>query len=801
MRAPIIPANWNGLLVLTDYPFDAQSTYPLDKSHRWEVLKCLEKVGVTGHRTAQACIASNFPNGGAIHSTPADQLAADADECRRWIKEIKPKSILGLGPYTLWTLKGSWNLEGAKPERGAAFLFAGIPCLCTLHPRQLFINYGMWAVVQSDYAKAWKHVSGWHDVSLDWIIEHRPTRERIINYLEGLREATGPRLQLLSVDIETDINYDITCIGIADREDAGLCIPFWDPTKEDKRYWSAAEEASILKALLPVLRCCPLVGQNAVIFDQFVIAKRWGIEANFIQDTMLSAWEHYCELPKSLAFSCSIYDDLPFWKGELSDARSGKVAWYEEFRYCVRDCIATLRLHNRIIASLSRRSLEHYAFNIRTSKSFLAMSLRGMRFDCAKRDDRLRDLLKKEAAWESAFYEVAGKEINVASPKQMKEWLYVDLGLTKHTKTARNKETGENETTLTSNYLTLLELALDNPDLPAIAYAGKLRKLKKRISTLAAINARPDGKVGYTLNCVGTVTGRATSKKPLDGFGIQSQNVDRRDRDLFLPEEGFMFAKADLEGADNWTVAAMCASLGDHRMLQDLKVGLKPAQAMTICHLFGHQLLSERAATLKEYKGRLKEVLAKQKVNRTKTDYDVFKSVVHGSDYIMGPKTMHENMFRQSDGEIFVSVEDCAKFQNMFFHRYPGVKEVHKMIGAIVSRERELTAASGQTRVFFGRYDSKLQREAMSFIPQANTGYATNLAVNWIGYHSRKMQLLNQVHDETDFQFRLDDLDDVQEELKSATQNELSYAGVNFSIPFEIAFGPDWGNCTEEIKL
>ena len=105
-------------------------------------------------------------------------------------------------------------------------------------------------------------------------------------------------------------------------------------------------------------------------------------------------------------------------------------------------------------------------------------------------------------------------------------------------------------------------------------------------------------------NVVGTDTSRVSGYKPLDGKGVQPQNVDSRDRDLFLADEGCFWLKADLEGADSWTVAAQCQALGDSNMMNDLLGGIKPAQALAIAHVFDRKLITASTEVLASYKAK-----------------------------------------------------------------------------------------------------------------------------------------------------------------------------------------------------
>ena len=55
------------------------------------------------------------------------------------------------------------------------------------------------------------------------------------------------------------------------------------------------------------------------------------------------------------------------------------------------------------------------------------------------------------------------------------------------------------------------------------------------------------------------------------------------------------------------------------------------------------------------------------------------------------------------------------------------------------------------------------------------------------------MEPVNQVHDETDLLFPVDQLDYCRELFWSMTKLPMSCWGVDFTIPFEANYGPNWG--------
>ena len=95
----------------------------------------------------------------------------------------------------------------------------------------------------------------------------------------------------------------------------------------------------------------------------------------------------------------------------------------------------------------------------------------------------------------------------------------------------------------------------------------------------------------------------------------------------------------------------------------------------------------------------------------------------------------------------------------------------------------------------------------LAHLPQSITTYVTNLLLARLFTSSRNrtsgvnllLRPCNQVHDETDCFFRNTEVESVHGLFGTLAENEVETWGVKYSIPFEVAYGPDWGNCHEEI--
>lgn len=241
-------------------------------------------------------------------------------------------------------------------------------------------------------------------------------------------------------------------------------------------------------------------------------------------------------------------------------------------------------------------------------------------------------------------------------------------------------------------------------------------------------------------------------------------------------------------------------------MWDDLKAGIKPAMVIAAMYLRGSEVNRMNRESLKAF---LEEV----KKDFPKWLYPACKATQHGSCYGMGTTTMSNNIllqsWKQTGQPIHVSPSDCGKLQNLFMnHRYVGVKLWQESVARQLIRTSTLTCASGHTRTFFGRRrDNATLQSAYSQEPQANTTYATNLALRNLWYDAENrdandfliVEPLHQVHDAIVGQFPLEKLDWAVEKIKSWFQNEIEIAGQKLVIPFEGHYGPSWGEMEKNI--
>lgn len=278
-----------------------------------------------------------------------------------------------------------------------------------------------------------------------------------------------------------------------------------------------------------------------------------------------------------------------------------------------------------------------------------------------------------------------------------------------------------------------------------------------------------------------------------------------------LPDSEYLMGQCDLEGADSWTVAAECAALGDTKMLDDLRAGMKPAKGLCYGYFepgdYARRPAPEILGCLKQLK--LPEWL-----------YPGAKATCHGSSYGSGIPTMIQTILKFSMADlpldlgtakpIVLTTEQAKRLQDAFFARYPGVKEWHKKEARNLLTNGFITTSAGHIRRFYGRKavwkkgiklaDHDTLKEALSSKPQFYTTWATKKALwrLWYDPENRRpdgtliVEPLICVHDSLLAQWKREDDAFARPKMRLWFQNEVEIAGQKIIIPADGTVGTDW---------
>lgn len=316
-----------------------------------------------------------------------------------------------------------------------------------------------------------------------------------------------------------------------------------------------------------------------------------------------------------------------------------------------------------------------------------------------------------------------------------------------------------------------------------------------------------DGRMRSSFLSCGTTTDRTTSKTWLDGTGGKLHVVPPKFRRCFRADPGMDWGKLDLTGADAWTVAARCATLGDPTMLDDLQAGLRIPSLLGLA-LEGKPINQMSRDDLKA---------ACKALKRDWRDI-AFKRCVYGSAYGMSPRGIRRVVVMDSYGELGEPRDPglafCARLQRIFLSRYWGIALWHQDVERQLKQTGGVQAASGLFREFFGRrlnmgrVDETTLREAYAFEPQSNTTTLINLGLDalWTDPENRYLdgeragepivEPLLTVHDELATQWPSDRRDWALAKMRSWVSRDFKIGSVTVRVPFVLKWGPSWGEAT-----
>lgn len=168
---------------------------------------------------------------------------------------------------------------------------------------------------------------------------------------------------------------------------------------------------------------------------------------------------------------------------------------------------------------------------IASSHTLAKMETAGITLDVITLEGMIRELDSEIAEIAKSCYEILGKEINLASPKQLQTVLFDDLGM---------KGTSKVKTGFSTNAeaLTTLFEQTAHPFLEMLLQHRELTKIRQIVETIIK-SVASDGRIHTSYVQTGTSTGRLSSENPnLQNIPIRSER-GRKIRDSFVVGKGF----------------------------------------------------------------------------------------------------------------------------------------------------------------------------------------------------------------------------------------------------------------------
>lgn len=775
------------LMIVAEHPskFEASTGRAFD-SNAANLLKSLMLgAGINPSKVHMTYLHKSYPERGNMFylfdkkGNPGDEMINSMLSLMEEINQVNPNVIMPLGNYALWaTTQGTTNWSARADTRGRPTGYTGISNWRgsivegsrTAAKRKLVPSYGHDAVFNNypdrvfldiDIKKAWRQRSFREIVLPQYQIDIDPVGEDLVAWERKLLAAP-----IIVFDIEYIGSRLICCSFCVDSESV-LVVPNTDSRRLD-----------FIRRILT--SGVPLGAQNGM-FDCSVLEWHFGMELmqHLKYDTMLAAHASYIELPKDLGTLCSMYTDQPcYWtKHNWKDIREGRQPESTVYGYCGIDSWVTYQTMRAQEADELQDPAIRKVFDFEMSllMPLWQMSKRGVRVDHAAMAKLRAECNEAVASKGKLLADFVGREINVMSGAQVGKLLFEDLKLKPRGLTKKGYKTDD-------KVLAEVALTAHKPEEKAILkLIREIRTNRSLISKFCDIELDNDGRMRSHYSPAGTGTGRLASKAFYPtGCGGNGQNFprDKRVRSIFIPDEGCEFFYHDLERAESLVVAYLT---GDPLMLEHHGPG-KDAHTLLAMNLFDCSF-EEASQKDKRYMG---------------------KQTRHAGNYMEGWRTFMINVNKLAEA---TGVAITAAEAKMFIQRY---RDLHVYLGkwwrwteAQVRTTGKLYNLLGRPRQFFDRYDSSLPT-AVAFVPQSTVGDTLNIGLIRC-YHDKELndmsnELLMQIHDAIGGQVPKDLIVESMQRMERLMTVELEVprsmtcptAGEVFTIPIELAHGPNW---------
>ena len=632
------------------------------------------------------------------------------------IGEINPNVILALGNLSLKVLTGKGSgSSGILKYRGSILPSVNLDSkvVPTIHPAAFLhsqgadgpgaMKYQMRHVVHFDlvrlfeqsqfkkYSPPQRHLE---------IIRSPITLQRFLDQYKDKH--------VVSVDIETVYGIPV-CIALAFNEWHGISVPLLDIMKwQNLEGIQISELSMIWKILIDFFdrEDTLVIGQNFK-FDHSKLQDVCGIQIRTVYcDVMLLAHALHCEFEKSQAFLASLYTEEPYYKdeGREFDWKRDKVD--RLLLYNAKDAVVAFEIYLRLVEAAKELVVpgfpnwyEEYflGYVMKLHNFYKDMEEVGLSTDNRRRKELILEYEERIHEAQLELNELAGWEVNAASPPQVGLLLYKQFGL--------SQRKGVDEDTLVA-----LEAntAKELPHKKAIELILKIRRLRKSKGTYFEAKPDYDGRMRTSIRICGTETGRTSNsilKQPMrpSKVGLAFQTMTKHGeigaelRSYFVSDPGYSFVEMDLSQAE----ARIVALLGKDDKTLKLFADKVDVHKLTASWIFG--VPTEKVTTNLRFVG---------------------KTTRHASNYDMGKRRLMQIV--NTDAKKFkidISISEWRAGQILDkFHSFcPAIRQVfHVAIkDALDKNDRVLVTPFGRYRKFFDRWGDELFREAYAHIPQA----------------------------------------------------------------------------------
>ncbi len=395
----------------------------------------------------------------------------------------------------------------------------------------------------------------------------------------------------------------------------------------------------------------------------------------------------------------------------------------------------------------------------------------GVRLDVPFLNRMAVDLAAQLQLIEQKLYDLAGRQFNIGSLKQLRDLLFKEMAFKPEKRTALTSEASTDQETLES---LATQGAHPHVEFPRqLLEQRKIAKLKSTyVDALPALVSPRTGRVHTKLNQAAATTGRLSSSEPnLQNIPIRTE-LGGQIRRAFLPEEGWLLLAADYSQVE----LRLLAHFSKDEQLQ---------QAFADDHDI-HQLVASQIFNV-----------APKAVDSAMRR--IAKTVNFGVIYGMSAFGLAQRLEMKQ--------EDASTFIDAYFARYPRVLDYQDQLLRDCIRDGYVATILGRRRPIVGvrassTYKSRNQPEREAINMQIQGSAADLIKVAMLNLHrrmkreQRRSRLLMQIHDELVFEVPPGEHDAmvamVRDEMAGALADRISVR-----LAVDIGVGPNWLDTTE----
>jgi DNA polymerase I len=602
-------------------------------------------------------------------------------------------------------------------------------------------------------------------------VARREPTYRLVDSTEALKAFAAElgQQKCISIDTETTSLWprwaEIVGYSFAWKEDEAWYLPVRAPDGEP-----CLDPAEVLKALRPILEDPDIekIGQN-LKYDS-VVLRAAGIRlAGIAFDTIVASYlldagsrNHTLdELARRYLQHETISIKELIGSGK-NQKRMDEVPVAQVADYAAEDAIVPLWLKPVLEKNLAEAELEDLFRDVEMPlvEVLAELEYTGIRVDV----ERLRELSVRHgerlASLEKEIYEIAGREFNIASPKQLQQVLFDELGLPVVKKTAKTGPSTDAEV--------LEELARQHA-LPArILDYRQIAKLKGTyVDALPEMVFPTTGRVHASFNQVVAATGRLSSSDPnLQNIPIRTE-AGREIRSAFVP------------GEPDWLLLAADYSQVELRVLAHF------SQDENLCEAFRRDEDIHARVAGQVYGVELEDVTPEMRRQAKAVNF----GVIYGQTAWGLAK------------QLGIGKDEAAQFIDAYFAGYPGIEVFLDEVLRECREQGYVTTILGRRRAIEGirsvpnRQRNLAERTAVNTVIQGSAADLIKLAMlavrRRLAEEERQTSMLLQIHDELVLEVPPAEL----EPVASLVVGEMSRAWpMSVPLKVDVKVGGNWAD-------